>query len=146
MHLLKTLLFGLLVSDILNDRLLVQTDGAHTVPFRPEMQPGEIPPMPQAFSVDLDGRLPFQKADRVGHAELRRDTQTQVDVVRHRMSLHNLHTLLLTQISKDPSDLLPQIPVDCAPPILPDKHNVILAVPFHVGLALPISHDDLLPV
>jgi hypothetical protein len=39
-HLFHTLFFDLLVADVLNDRLLIQTDGAHTVAPRPEIHPG----------------------------------------------------------------------------------------------------------
>jgi len=53
---------------------------------------------------------------------------------------------LPAQISEDSSDLFSHYPVDRPATILRNKHNVVLAVPFHVGLALPVSHGDLLPV
>jgi hypothetical protein len=67
-------------------------------------------------------------------------------MVRHRMPFHNLNPLLLTQLAQNPSDLPAQRPLDRSPRVLRHEHDVILAVPFYAGLALPISHDDLLPV
>jgi hypothetical protein len=80
------------------------------------------------------------------HAVLRRNAQAQVDVARHRVALHDLDPLLPTQLPRDPSDLFRKRPLDHPATIFPSKHNVVLAVPFYMGLTLPISHGDLLRV
>ena len=62
------------------------------------MQAGEVSLLPKALPVDPNGQLPLQKPNRVGHTVFRRNTQAQMDVIRHRMSLYDLNPLLLTEV------------------------------------------------
>jgi hypothetical protein len=105
-----------------------------------------VPLQTKTLAVDPDPRFAFQKAYRVRHAILRTNAQTQMNVIGHCMTFHDLHPLSLTQLSQNPPDLLSQTPVYRAPTILWHEHTMILAVLFHMRLALPISHGDLLPV
>ena len=66
--------------------------------------------------------------------------QAQMDVIRHGMPFKNLHFLLLTQISKDPSNSRTQFPVYYLSPILRNEYNVILALPSHVRQRLETFH------
>jgi hypothetical protein len=107
LELLKTLLFSFLVVDVPNDRLLIQTYGTHTVALGPKVQPREVPFLTEKFPMNVNRRFPFQKTHRVGYAELRWDTQTQMKVFRHRIPLHKVNLRLAAQLPYDPSDLLP---------------------------------------
>ena len=51
--------------------------------------------------MDADRRLPFQKPHRVRHAELRRDAQQHMHVIRQRVPFDQLHALPLTQLPND---------------------------------------------
>ena len=70
---------------------------------------------------------------------------TQVDVIGHCVPLHQLHTMLLAKLSDDPPNVLPQWPEYLPLPVLRHDDNVVHAVPSNVRLALPLSHDGLLP-
>ena len=131
---------------MLENRLLVQSHRAHAVPLRPEMQPGEIAGLSQAFPVNPNRRFPFQETHRVRHTEFRQNAQTRVDVIRHRVSFNPLHTRPNAQLAQNPTHLPPQRSVEHTPTALRHKHHMILAAPFHMGLALPISHEAPLPV
>jgi hypothetical protein len=100
----------------------------------------------EKFTVDSDRGLPFKETDRIRHTVLGGNTQAQVNVVGHRMSLDEFNSLLSAQLTQDPADLTSQVAENRPTPILRDEHNVVFTVRFHMELALPISHDDLLPV
>jgi hypothetical protein len=67
-----------------------------------------------------------------------------MNMVRKCMALYQFHTVLPAQLSYDRPRSFPQLPEQRFLPVLWHPHNVILAVPFHAGLALPFSHDGLL--
>jgi len=57
---------------------------------------------------------------------------THVNMVRPRMPFQKFHSLLRTQIPKNPPDSATQLAIDDFPAILGDKHNMILAQPANV--------------
>src|SRR6266568_4327232 len=61
------------------------------------------------------------------------------------MALDQFSSLLLAQLPDDPPDTSAELPIDDPVSVLRHKHNVILAVPANVRLALPVSHENLLP-
>ncbi len=65
-------------------------------------------------------------------------------MVRHRMSLHQFYSRLLAELPEDPPHPLSQTSVHRLLSVFRAEHNVIFAVPFHVRLAFPLSHVDLL--
>src|SRR5262245_21696872 len=65
-------------------------------------------------------------------------------MVRHCLSLHELDTLLAAQIPQDLADASPHPPVQHLATVLREDDDVILAVPLHVGLALPVFHGMVL--
>ena len=69
---------------------------------------------------------------RRGHA------QQHVDVVRHCLTLHQLDILLAAQVPKDLPDASSYPSVQHLATVLREDYDVILAVPLHVGLTLPI--------
>src|SRR5262249_21528250 len=66
-------------------------------------------------------------------------------MIGHRVPLDQFYALLLTQLPDDPADPSAELPIDDPASVLRHKNNVILAVPADVRLALPVSHEDLLP-
>jgi hypothetical protein len=64
--------------------------------------------------------------------------QQNVDLVRHCLTLYQLDILLTAQIPKDLPDASPYPSVQHLVTVLREDYDVILAVPFHVGLALLI--------
>src|SRR5512133_3246834 len=94
----------------------------------------------QQLPMDTDGALALQEADRVRHAVLGRDAQAQVDVVGHRMPLYQLDPSLTAQLPQDHPDLTPKPPVEDLPAVFRYDHDVVLAVPPHMGQVLPLVH------
>src|SRR3954453_23552738 len=90
--------------------------------------------------MDPHGALSLQEADRMRHAILGRDAQAQVDVVGHRMPLHQLDPSLTAQLPQDHADLTPKPPVEDLPAVFRYDHDVVLAVPPHMGQVLPLVH------
>src|SRR5512133_2366558 len=129
----------LLLADVLTYSELVQAHRAHAITGRPEVQPRH-PTLLEHLPVGPHGTLALQEADRMGHAVLGRDAQAQVDVVGHRMPLHQLDPSLTAQLPQDHADLAPQPSVEDATPILRYDHDVVLAVPPHMGQVLPLVH------
>src|SRR5215831_12621705 len=66
-------------------------------------------------------------------------------MIGHSMALDQFNPLLLAQLPDDPSDTASELPIDDPASVLRHKNNVILAVPADVRLALPVSHENLLP-
>src|SRR5215471_18832975 len=109
------------------------------------MQPGKIPLTSQTLSMNPDRRLPFEPSDRIGHTELGRNAETQVYMIGHRVAFYQSDALLLAEFPDDPPDAAAQLPIDHPTSVLWDENNVILAIPADVRLALPVSHENLLP-
>jgi hypothetical protein len=61
------------------------------------------------------------------------------------MALDQFDALLLAEFTDDPPDASSELPIDNPASVLWGKNNVILAVPADVRLALPVSHENLLP-
>src|SRR6476620_4977246 len=100
----------LLLADVLPHRRLVEAHRAHAVPDGPEVQ-AHRPPLAQQLPVDPHRALALEEAHRVRHAELGRDREAQVDVVRHRVPLDRVDPPLLAQVAEDPPDLPPLLAV-----------------------------------
>src|SRR5262245_15295807 len=61
------------------------------------------------------------------------------------MALDQCNPLVLAQRPDDPPDTTSGLPRDDPASVLRHKNNVLLAVPADVRLALPVSHENLLP-
>src|SRR5262249_53239881 len=109
------------------------------------MQPGKIPLAPQTLPMDPDRRLAFEPAHGVGHAVLGGNTEAEMHMIGHGMALDQFNPLLLAQLPDDPPDTASELPIDDPASVLRHKNNVVLAVPADVRLALPVSHENLLP-
>src|SRR5512135_3110744 len=129
----------LLLADVPPHPGLVQAHRADAIPRRPEMQPRQ-PTLGEQLPVDPHDTLALQEADRMGHAGLGRDAQAQVDVVGHRMPFHQVDPSLTAQLPQDHADLPPQPPVEDLPAIFRYDHDVVIAVPPHMGKVTPLVH------
>src|SRR5271157_2762258 len=138
--LVPILLELLLVSDVPSDLVFVQTDGTYTVPPCPETPAEQRPFRSQQLPVDPGRTLALQVPDRHGDAIPGGHAQQHVDVVRHCLTLHQLDILLTAQIPQDLPNSSPDLSVQHLATVLRKDHDVILTVPLHVGLALPIFH------
>lgn len=67
--------------------------------------------------------LPLQLSYNLLHAI------KHMDMIQAYLYLNNFHTFPLTQFSQYKSDILFDFPVDCHPPILRRKHNMLLSFP-----------------
>src|ERR1700722_1659535 len=94
--------------------------------------------------VNYHRTLAFQEADQKRNAQLRRDRQAHVNVVGHHMPFHHFNSFLPTQLFYDWADLLSQFSIQQFLPILRYNHDMVFAVPLHMGLALPVMHTALL--
>src|SRR4051794_24276909 len=134
----------ILLADVLPHPSLVEAHRAHAITRRPEMQ-ARHPTSLQQLAMDPDGTLALQEPDRVGHAVLRRDAQAPVDRVGHRMPFQQSDPTPPAQSPKERADPTPEPSVGDFPSVLRYDHDVVLALPPHMGRALPFVHRLLLP-
>ena len=102
--LVQVLLHLLLVTDVLPDLFLVQSDGADTIPAGPEFPTEQRAFGPQHFPVDPDRAFALQVSHRHRDALLGRNAEQHVDVIRHRFVFDQLHVSLPAQFQKDFAD------------------------------------------
>jgi hypothetical protein len=86
--------------------------------------------------------LAFEVPDRHRDTIPRRHAQQHVYMIHHRMPLQQLDPLLTTQLPEYLPDLMAQSSVHDLPAILWYNDHMVLALPLHVGLTLPIFHDS----
>jgi len=89
--------------------------------------------------------LAFQQPQSVRHAVLRRNSQTQVDMVGHAVPFQQLHSSLAAQVPQNPATLPLQLPVEYTFTILGDDDHMLFAFPADMGRTLPVVHRVLLP-
>lgn len=83
--------------------------------------------------MDTDGTsFPFQEPYRVRNTILRRNAQTQVNVIRHCVAFEQIYAFLLPQLPKSLSDFPAQFSVKHVLSGLRDKYYLERAVPFYV--------------
>jgi len=143
-QILLPLFLFFLIADVGSDGRLVQAHRAHAVPARPEVEACEIALPAQELTMNPHRRLPLQKSDRVGNAVLGRYAQAQVNVVGQSVTLDQFDLMLTTQFANYLPDLSPQLAEEHLLPVFRNEHQMVLAVPSNVSLALPFSHDGLL--
>ena len=128
----------LLISDVSTDLLFVEAHGAHAVTGGPEVQAGH-PRFPHQFPVDPHRTLTLEKTDRRCHAKFRRDPKAQVDVIGHRVPFDQFDPFLTAQTPQDQTDLFSLATVEDFASVLRYDHDVIDAVPTHMGLTSAVS-------
>src|SRR5690606_36702000 len=93
-------IFLLLVPDVRANHRLVQSYCRYEVAPRPEHLPSEVPRSTSESTRNGDGALPLQIAHYARDRVLRRNADAHVHVIWHQVSLHNLTTPLLRQLTK----------------------------------------------
>ncbi len=63
-----------------------------------------------------------------------------MNVVWQCIALHQFDVLLPAKVAENLPNLRTKTSVKLTPPVFWNYHNVILAVPLHVGLATPVLH------
>ena len=127
--------------DVIPNHLLVQTNSADAVPSRPETPPEQRSLRFQKFTMDSGCAFTLQVPHRHRNAVLRWDAQQHVNMVRHGLPFHKFHPPVSAQLTKNSANSTPNSSVKCLLAILRQDDNMILALPFHVCLTLPILHD-----
>ncbi len=128
-----------LLSDIAPYFRLIKTDRANAVPFRPEVQSRQTSPL-QYLALNPHRTFAFQKTNRVRDAELRRNAQTHMNMVRHAVPFQNFDATLPTQLTQQRTDALTQSTENRPTSKFRDDHNVILALPPYMGQVLPFVY------
>ena len=108
------------------------------------MPAGTMPRAAQALSMDLEGRLAWQKADGIGHPLFRGKAETPRHMRGQRGTFDQCAPLLLAQVPQNAPHTSSELPIEDPAPVLWPKHSGILAVPTDVRLAWPVSPEDLL--
>ena len=101
-----------LFPDGIEDLLLFESTGAHTIPCGPAMESCEVLRSSQTRAVDPDRRLPFHPPDSGCDASFRRNAVAQVNIIHHPVSLDHFDADLLTDLPQDLADLLAQASED----------------------------------
>ena len=130
----------LLVLDVLLDHRFIQPHGAYALAARPKRSSIQASTHLSEVTVDPNGTLSFQESHRVRNAVLRWNTQQQMNVVQRCIALHQFDVLLPAKVAENLPDLCTKTSKELAPPVFWNNHNVVFAVPLHMGLATPVFH------
>src|SRR5919201_1582186 len=112
-QLLGAFLLLLLITDVLPDDGLLEANRTHTVSPGPEMPPCAVACPSQVFTMNADGRFPFQSPYRIRHTVLGWNAQAQMHMVGHSMPLDQFDTHLLAEFPQDLADVLTERTKDC---------------------------------
>src|SRR6202040_3472662 len=97
---------------------------------------------PHQFPMNAHRTLALQISHRHRDAVLGRDAQQQVDVIRQGVAFQKFDPLLPTKLPKNSSNFSASASKKLPLSVFWQNHNVVLAVPPHMGLATPIFHLD----
>jgi hypothetical protein len=98
------------------------------------------PTLIQQFPMDSYCALPFKESYRICHAVFRRDAQTQVHMIVHRVPFQQSYPLLIAQISQYLAYRCSYFPEDYLPTVFWDEYDVILALPSYMRQTFKIVH------
>jgi hypothetical protein len=118
-----------LLANILAHSGFVVPDRTDTIASGPKMEASH-PFLVQHVTVDLDRAFPFQESHCIRNTVPGRNTQTQMNMVRHRMAFEEFHSQLVTQLPKYWPDLLTHLAIEDFLPVLRNEYDMELAVPF----------------
>ena len=85
--------------------------------------------------------LALEKPYRHRNAVTGRYAQQHMDVIRHRFPFQQLDLLLTTQVAKNFANFLTKSSIQRLFAVFWQDDYMILTLPLHVGLTLPIFHD-----
>jgi hypothetical protein len=107
------------------------------------MVPRRVLPSSHEGPSNVEGCLPLDAANDLGHRVLRCNGQAPVHVLPQQVSLCNMTFLLLGSRAQDCSKRPPQLVGERLPTILGDKHPMLLAVPRGLAESPAVWHDKL---
>gem|GEM_PF-6207154 len=85
--------------------------------------------------------LAFEIPNRHRNTISRRHTQKHMNMIRHRLTFHQLDLLPATQLSENLANLHTKPSIQSLFAVLWQYHNMVLTLPLHVGMTLPVFHD-----
>ena len=129
-HLVQSLIFVLLLPDVLTNYALIAAHGGYEVPSRPEVLAHEIPLPLAVHPRQMNSTLAFDISNYLRYRVLGGNRNHHIHMIRSQMPFFNLTLLPLGQ----PSENFPKIPsqflVKSFPAAFRDEH--------HMGVALPL--------
>ena len=127
---------GLLLPDVLRYRRLVQPDGGDVVALGPEVPVAELVLEVRVLVEHHERALALQVPHEARDADLGRDADQHVDVVRHQVPLDYLDALVPAEVAENLPEGFPVLVIDHLSPILRSEHDVVLAHPLRVRQAV----------
>ena len=129
-----------MLPDVFSNALFVPAHCADTVTSRPKTTAKQGASRSQHITVDTNCALAFQVPNRVGYAVLRWNAEQHMNVVWHSLAFQKLKPTMLAQFPEYLPYPAANLAVKNLSAILRDNDHVILALPFHMCLTLPILH------
>ena len=126
---------GLLLPDVLRYRRLVQPDGGDVVALGPEVPVAELVLEVRVLVEHHERALALQVPHEARDADLGRDADQHVHVVRHQVPLDYLDALVPAEVAENLPEGFPVLVIDHLSPILRSEHDV-LAHPLRVRQAV----------
>ena len=129
-----------LIANVRSDFFFIQANCIYTIPSCPKMVATKILASSKVSLVYQNGRLTLQLPYCLSHRISWRNTQAHMDVIRHCMPFDKPCSKLLTKLAEYTPYLLAKTSKYRFFTILGDKHNVVQAMPRHMGLFVPVLH------
>ena len=129
MQLIKSSIFSFLLLYVLTDGLLIPTHRRYEVASGPEMLASEVFLSSEEVPGNMNGALPLNVANDLGHAVLWWNRDQHVNVVKHHVTFFNAALPLSRQLPKNRDKLFSKLFVECLPATFWDPYDMILAVP-----------------
>ena len=120
---------------------LFQTNGADTISASPETATKQGAFELRDVSMNPNRTLAFEVPNRHRDAIPRRYAQQHMYVIRHCFAFQKLDFFLATQIPKNLANFPTNASIQCLFAVFWLYYHMILTLPLHVGLTLPIFHD-----
>ena len=124
--------FAQLIADVLLNRFLIATNCIDIVSATPKMA---APVFVFQIRVPVENHqraFALQVTHELRHADVWRDTQKHVDMIRTCFGFENLHVLLFTQLTEYPPNIALQLPIYRLSTIFRCKYDMVLAIPITV--------------
>jgi hypothetical protein len=139
-QLIETMIFLLLVANVLPTRCLISTYGRHKVSSRPEALTSKILLPLSVHPRQVNRALAFDETNHLRHRVFRRYRDHHVDVVRTKMSFLDPALLFARPASENLAKMLTQLPLQHLPSAFRYKYYVVLALPLRVAKTLEFVH------
>ena len=136
--------FFVLISNVCPDHLFIESNRGHKVTSGPEILTCEILGLPGKSSCYRYRTLPFDIANHILYRVLRRNANTDMHVIQHQMTFHNLTFLLFRQLPQYLTKMLADRSKYHFLTPLRNKYHMIFAIPFRMTKTLVLFHLILL--